>query len=54
MKLFVAIFLLLSGLAHGQTNFRAVMVDSNQVVQRPTTDTSSDSIYLSGVHVYTQ
>jgi hypothetical protein len=36
MKLFVAIFLLLSGLAYGQTNFRAVMVDSNQVVQRPT------------------
>jgi hypothetical protein len=36
MKLFIAIFFFLSGLAYGQTNFRAVMVDSNQVVQRPT------------------
>jgi hypothetical protein len=36
MKLFIAIFFLLSGLAYGQTNFRAVMVDSNSVVQRPT------------------
>lgn len=36
MKLFIAIFFLVSGFAYGQTNFRAVMVDSNQVVQRPT------------------
>jgi hypothetical protein len=36
MKPFIAIFFFLSGLAYGQTNFRAVMVDSNQVVQRPT------------------
>lgn len=36
MKLLIALFLFLSGVAYGQTNFRSVMVDTNGVVQRPT------------------
>jgi hypothetical protein len=36
MKLLLILFLFLSGVAYGQTNFRSVMVDTNGVVQRPT------------------
>jgi len=56
MKLFIAIFFFLSGLAYGQTNFRAVMVDSNQVVQRPTNFLSVNRILTfdtNGSVVYT-
>jgi len=38
-------------LAHGQTNFRAVMVDSNSVVQRPTNAlTFTNSVTVSGTN----
>jgi hypothetical protein len=49
MKLFIAIFFFLSGLAYGQTNFRAVMVDSNQVVQRPTNFWTANSNSINSV-----
>jgi hypothetical protein len=39
MKTFIALLFLFSGLAYGQTNFTAIMVDTNNVVQRPTNGT---------------
>jgi hypothetical protein len=50
MKLFIAIFFLLSGLAYGQTNFRAVMVDSNGVLQRPTNFVTANQDVLYGTN----
>jgi hypothetical protein len=50
MKLFIAIFFFLSGLAYGQTNFRAVMVDSNGVLQRPTNFVTANQDVLYGTN----
>lgn len=50
MKLFIAIFFLLSGLAYGQTNFRAVMVDTNGVIQRPTNFVTANQNTLYGTN----
>jgi hypothetical protein len=44
MKLFIAIFFFLSGFAYGQTNFTAVMVDTNGIVQRPTNFVATNSL----------
>jgi hypothetical protein len=50
MKLFIAILFFLSGLAYGQTNFRAVMVDSNGVLQRPTNFVTANQNTLYGTN----
>ncbi len=50
MKLFIVIFFLISGLAYGQTNFRAVMADTNGVVQRPTNFLTANQNTLYGTN----
>jgi hypothetical protein len=48
MKLLIAIFFLISGFsANAQTNLRAVMVDTNGVVQKPTNFLTANSISAS-------
>jgi hypothetical protein len=44
MKLFIVIFFFLSGFVYGQTNFSAVMADTNGVVQRPTNFIATNSL----------
>lgn len=44
MKTLIALLFFFSGLAYGQTNFRAVMVNTNGVVQRPTNFIATNSL----------